>query len=67
MTAIVFPVIDLRAIAPILALAVTALVLLVLDLLPPRERKDHLALVGLAGVLVSMVLTLRSWGEPGRG
>ena len=66
MTQIVFPAIDLRAIAPILALAVTALVLLVLDLLPPRERKDHLALVGLAGVLVSMVLTLRSWGGDAR-
>ena len=66
MTPLVLPAIDLRAIAPILALAVTALVLLVLDLLPPRERKDHLALVGLAGVLVSLVLTLRSWGADAR-
>jgi NADH-quinone oxidoreductase subunit N len=60
--ALVFPVVDLRAIAPVLALGITALVLLGLDLLPPRERKDHLALVGLAGVLVSLFLTLRLWG-----
>ena len=37
--------------------------LLVLDLLPPDDRKDHLAFVGLAGVLVSLVLTLRLWGS----
>ncbi len=66
MTQIVFPAVDLRVIAPVLALAVTALVLLVLDILPPRDRKDHLALAGLAGVVVSLVLTLRSWGMDGR-
>ena len=62
MSEIVFPAIDMRAIAPLIALAVTGLVLLVLDILPPNDRKDHLALVGLAGVLVSLVLTLRLWG-----
>ena len=62
MTPIAFPVIDLWAIAPLLALAVTALILLVLDLLPPHDRKDHLALIALAGVLVSLVLTFRLWG-----
>jgi NADH-quinone oxidoreductase subunit N len=60
---IVFPAIDLRAIGPIVALAVTGLVLLVLDILPPRDRKDHLALIGIAGVLVSLVMTLRMWGS----
>jgi NADH-quinone oxidoreductase subunit N len=62
MSEIVFPAVDFRAISPLIALAVTALVLLMLDILPPRERKDHLAIVGLAGVLVSLVLTLRLWG-----
>ena len=63
MNEIVFPAIDLRAIGPVLALAVTGLVLLVLDILPPRDRKDHLALIGIAGVLVSLVMTLRLWGS----
>ena len=60
--ALVFPIIDLRAIGPALVLAVTAVVLMLLDLLPPRHRKDHLGFVGLAGVLVSLVLTLKLWG-----
>ena len=38
MSEIVFPAIDLRAIGPVVALAVTGLVLLVLDILPPRHR-----------------------------
>ena len=62
MNEIVFPAIDMRAIGPLVALAVTGLVLLVLDILPPRDRKDHLALIGIAGVLVSLVMTLRMWG-----
>ena len=60
--ALVFPIIDLRAIGPALVLAVTAVVLMFLDLLPPRHRKDHLGFVGLVGVLVSLVLTLKLWG-----
>jgi NADH-quinone oxidoreductase subunit N len=63
---LVFPAVDLRVIAPVLALAITGLVLLVLDILPPRDRKDHLALVGLAGVMVSLVLTMRLWGTEAR-
>jgi NADH-quinone oxidoreductase subunit N len=63
---IAFPPVDLRALAPMLAVAITALVLLVLDLLPPRQRKDHLALVGLAGIVVALVLTLRLWGTDAR-
>ena len=63
MSEIVFPGIDMRAIGPIVALAVTGLVLLVLDILPPRQRKDHLALIGIAGVVVSLVMTLWMWGS----
>jgi len=63
MTQIIFPAIDMWAIAPLVAMAVTGLVLLVLDILPPSDRKDHLALIGLAGVLVSLVLTLQLWGS----
>jgi NADH-quinone oxidoreductase subunit N len=60
--ALVFPVIDLRAIAPILVLAGTALLLLVLDLLPPRDRKDHLGVIGAIGAVVSLLVALWLWG-----
>ena len=63
MSEIVFPAIDMRAIGPLVALAVTGLVLLVLDILPPRHRKDHLALIGIAGVVVSLIMTLWMWGS----
>ncbi len=64
--ALVFPAVDLRAIGPALVLAITGVVVLLLDLLPPRDRKDHLGLVGLAGVVASLVLTLRMWGADAR-
>ncbi len=60
--ALVFPAIDLHAIGPVLVLSITAVVVLLLDLLPPRDRKDHLGYVGLAGVVASLVVTLRMWG-----
>jgi NADH-quinone oxidoreductase subunit N len=62
----VFPAVDLRTIGPALVLTVTGLVVLVLDLLPPRERKDHLGFVGLLGVVASLVLTLWLWGTEAR-
>jgi NADH-quinone oxidoreductase subunit N len=59
---VVFPPVDLRAISPALIVTITACVVLVLDLLPPRQRKDHLGLVGVAGVIVAMWTTLVLWG-----
>src|SRR5688572_27243484 len=64
--ALIPPAISLRAIGPVLILSVTALVLLVIDLLPPRNRKDHLAVVGLAGVVASLVASLYMWGADER-
>jgi NADH-quinone oxidoreductase subunit N len=61
-TPLLFPAIDFRAIAPALALSLTAVLLMLLDLLPPRDRKDHLGFVGLIGVVVSLVLTLKLGG-----
>ncbi|HXJ84909.1 MAG TPA: NADH-quinone oxidoreductase subunit N [Candidatus Methylomirabilis sp.] len=63
---LVFPSIDLRAIGAPLVLFVTAGIVMVLDLFPPRDRKDHLGFVGLAGVVVSLILTLRMWGTDAR-
>jgi NADH-quinone oxidoreductase subunit N len=67
MIPLIIPAIDLRVIAPALILAVTALAVLLLDLLPPRDRKEHLGFVGLAGVVVMLVVTLRMWGSDARG
>jgi NADH-quinone oxidoreductase subunit N len=64
--ALVLPAIDLGAIGPALALSVTAAIVALLDLLPPRDRKDHLGYVGLAGVVVSLIVTLRMWGADTR-
>jgi NADH-quinone oxidoreductase subunit N len=64
--ALIPPAISLRAIGPVLILSVTALVLLVIDLLPPRNRKDHLGVVGLAGVVASLVASLYMWGADER-
>jgi NADH-quinone oxidoreductase subunit N len=55
--ALVFPSVDLRPILPMLVIALTAGVVLVLDLLPPRERKDHLGFVSALGVVTALVVT----------
>jgi NADH-quinone oxidoreductase subunit N len=59
---IVFPPVDLRAIEPMLIVTVTACVVLLLDLLPPRYRKDHLGFVGVAGIVAALVASLTMWG-----
>ncbi|HZV97275.1 MAG TPA: NADH-quinone oxidoreductase subunit N [Candidatus Nitrosocosmicus sp.] len=64
--ALVAPVISFQAIGPVLVLAITALALLVLDLLPPRDRKEHLGVVGLAGIVGSLVVSLYLWGADER-
>jgi len=63
---LVLPPIDLRAIGPALVLTITGVIVMLLDLLPPRDRKEHLAFVGLAGVVVSLVVALRMWGVDAR-
>jgi NADH-quinone oxidoreductase subunit N len=62
----IFPAAALLPIAPALVLVGTTAVLLLLDLLPTRERKDHLGFVGLAGVVITLVTALVLWGRPGR-
>jgi NADH-quinone oxidoreductase subunit N len=55
--ALVLPVVDLRPLLPMLVLAATAAIVMVLDLLPPRERKDHLGFVSALGVVLTLVMT----------
>jgi NADH-quinone oxidoreductase subunit N len=61
--AITVPVVSLRVIAPAAILAVTGFVLMLLDLLPPRGRREHMAFVGLAGVVVALVSAILLWGS----
>jgi NADH-quinone oxidoreductase subunit N len=61
--AITLPVVSLRVIAPAAILAVTGFVLMLLDLLPPRGRREHMAFVGLAGVVVALVSAILLWGS----
>ena len=55
--ALVLPVVDLRPLLPMLVLAATAAIVIVLDLLPPRERKDHLGFVSALGVVLTLIMT----------
>ena len=55
--ALVLPVVDLRPLLPMLVLAATTAIVIVLDLLPPRERKDHLGFVSALGVVLTLVMT----------
>jgi NADH-quinone oxidoreductase subunit N len=55
--ALALPVVDLRPLLPMLVLAATAVVVILLDLLPPRERKDHLGFVSALGVVAALIVT----------
>ena len=54
---LVLPAVDLRPILPMLVMAATAGLVLVLDLLPPRERKDHLGFISALGVVAALIVT----------
>jgi NADH-quinone oxidoreductase subunit N len=55
--ALALPVVDLRSLLPMLVLAATALVVILLDLLPPRDRKDHLGFVSALGAVATLIVT----------
>ncbi len=40
---------------------------MLLDLLPPRGRREHLAFVGLAGVVIALIVTVLLWGSDATG
>jgi NADH-quinone oxidoreductase subunit N len=55
--ALVLPAVELRSVLPMLVLAATALAVILLDLLPPRDRKDHLGFVSALGVVATLIVT----------
>jgi NADH-quinone oxidoreductase subunit N len=66
-TPISAPPIALGALLPILILAGTGMLVLLADLLPPRESKQHLGALALAGIIATLVTTLWRWGSDARG
>ena len=61
------PPVNIAVLGPPLALFVAAVLVLFLDVLPPRRDKTHLAVVALAGVIGALLLTLMQWGHDERG
>src|SRR5262249_52332097 len=64
--AFVFPAINLRAMLPVLVVTAAALIVLLLDLLPPSDRKDHLGVVALMGGVGSLFATVALSGADER-
>jgi len=60
------PPISLAVLAPALIVIGTGCLVLLLDLVPPRESKVHLATVALAGVVAALLTSLAAWGGRGR-
>lgn len=60
---IVLPVVGWRVITPMLLVAGTGFACLLLDLVPPRERKGHVAAVGLLGLGLAVLATGLLWGQ----
>ncbi|HEY7363559.1 MAG TPA: NADH-quinone oxidoreductase subunit N [Methylomirabilota bacterium] len=67
MSPIAAPPVALGTLLPTLIVLGTALLVLLLDLLPPRGRKAHLGLLTLVGLIGAQLATLAVWGAPGRG
>jgi NADH-quinone oxidoreductase subunit N len=63
---ITFPALAWRPIAPLLVMTATAFLLILLDLCPPQDRKEHLGVVGLAGIAATLLVTVLSWGGEGK-
>ena len=66
MTPIVPPPILLSTLGPVLVIMGTAALVLLLDLLPPRDSKDHVASLSLAGIVGALLLTVWRWGADER-
>jgi NADH-quinone oxidoreductase subunit N len=67
MSAIVAPAVPLLLLLPVLVIIATAALVLLLDLFPPHESKEHLGGVALGGVVVALLATVWQWGSDGRG
>jgi len=62
---IVIPPVSLKIIAPQLIVALSAIVVLVVDLALPRDRKSALAYLSLLGLALSFMASVLLWGQEG--
>ncbi len=62
MTGVAAPPVALGAVLPTLIVVCTAVVVLLLDLLPSRSGTTHLGVVALAGVVGALLATVSAWG-----
>ncbi|MBI4635984.1 MAG: NADH-quinone oxidoreductase subunit N [Candidatus Rokubacteria bacterium] len=66
MANIAAPPVELIALLPALLILGAAGILLLLDLLPPRDTKEHLGAVALAGIVLALLAALWRWGAETR-
>jgi NADH-quinone oxidoreductase subunit N len=55
------------ALLPVLTVLGAAALVLILDLLPPRDTKEPLAVVALGGIVAALLVTVWRWGSGARG
>ena len=67
MESLAVPPVAWTVLAPSLIVFLTALLVLALDLLPPHDSKEHLGSLALAGVVVTLVVSVLRWGTDERG
>jgi NADH-quinone oxidoreductase subunit N len=67
MTAIPIPPVLLSVVLPPLVVMGTGSLVLVLDLFPPRDTKEHLAGLALAGIVGALMTSVALWGRDTRG
>ena len=66
MTLVTPPAIGLGVLLPALVVMVAGAVVLVLDVLPPRNSKTHLGAVALTGVIGALLAVVSRWGTEAR-
>ena len=66
MSPIPAPPVSLAPLLPVLIVVGTGVLVLLLDLLPPRRAKDHLAALAVAGVVASLVTSVLRWNTDAR-
>ena len=67
MSSIPAPPIALDVLLPVLLVLAAGVLVLLLDVMPPRQSKTHLGGVALAGIVAALLAIMSRWGVEGRG
>ena len=60
----VFNMADLSTAAPEVIVSLVAMLILILDFIAPRGRRDWLGYLSVLGVLLTLMVLIRQWGAP---